>query len=318
MTVEARPHPHIRPVDSRRHLGAVADIIETCFSTQMDDDGRSYVRQIRRMAERAKDPLTIFPTLTDTIPVHGFIWEENGVVAGNLTLIPFMRGLKPVYLIANVAVRPEFRQRGIGRQLTQHAVAHVRQLGAAAVWLHVRDDNPVAEGLYQKLGFVERARRTTWQFENLKFVPPAPPQAVQVNPRRGADWPRQLIWLQQAYPPDVGWNLPFNPASLSPHPWQALTRWLNSLKIRQWSARRGNDLLGVLACEATPSHYDWLWLACRPEDEAAALRALLPAAHAANRRRPLLINYPYGRAVDVLEEQGFAVRNTLIWMEIPF
>lgn len=318
MIAEASPHPHIHPVDSRRHLGAVADIIETCFSTQMDDEGRSYVRQIRRMAERAKDPLAIFPGLTDTIPVRGFVWEENGVVAGNLTLIPFMRGLKPVYLIANVAVRPEFRQRGIGRQLTEHAVAHVRQLGAAAVWLHVRDDNPVALRLYQNLGFTERARRTTWNFENLNFVPPAPPRGVQVGPRRGADWARQLAWLQQAYPPEVGWNLPFTPSSLSPRPWQALKRWLSGLNIRQWAARRSGELLGVLAYEPTPSHYDWLWLACRPEDEAAALGALLPAARIANRRRPLLINYPAGQAAAVLEEQGFAARNTLIWMEIPF
>jgi len=44
---------------------------------------------------------------------------------------------------------------------------------------------------------------------------------------------------------------------------------------------------------------------------------LLPAARLGGRLKPLLINYPAGRAGDVLSEQGFALRNTLIWMELP-
>ncbi len=146
-------HPNIRPLDTRRDLFAVANLIETCFASQMDADGRSYVAHMRRMAERAAAPSWSLPLGEESLPVRGFVWAEGDQVLGNLTLIPFLKDLKPVYLIANVAVHPDQRQRGIGRQLTQHAIAHVRSFGAQAVWLHVRDDNPVAIHLYQTLGF---------------------------------------------------------------------------------------------------------------------------------------------------------------------
>jgi len=42
---------HIRPVDPRRDLLAIADLIEICFMDQMDEEGREYVRQIRHAAQ---------------------------------------------------------------------------------------------------------------------------------------------------------------------------------------------------------------------------------------------------------------------------
>ena len=66
-----------------------------------------------------------------------------GRIVGNLSLIPFVRRGHVVYLIANVAVHPDYRRRGIARQLTQTALDYLRQRGVSSAWLQVRDDNPV-------------------------------------------------------------------------------------------------------------------------------------------------------------------------------
>ena len=50
ITVPAREdaHPHLRPLSILRDLPAVADLIEQCFASTMDNDGRRYVQDMRR------------------------------------------------------------------------------------------------------------------------------------------------------------------------------------------------------------------------------------------------------------------------------
>lgn len=57
--------------------------------------------------------------------------------------------------VQTVAVAPEARGRGLGRTLVTELVAHARRRGAREVFLEVRADNPVAQGLYRSLGFEE-------------------------------------------------------------------------------------------------------------------------------------------------------------------
>src|SRR5512146_712390 len=82
----------IRPVDPRRDLNAIADLIELCFADQMDDDGRDYLRHIRRAA-REPNLQRWMPGANERVssPLFGYVWEETGQVIGNLTLIPFYR-----------------------------------------------------------------------------------------------------------------------------------------------------------------------------------------------------------------------------------
>ena len=50
ITIPARgeSHPNLRPLSILRDLPAVADLIELCFSSTMDTDGRRYVQDMRR------------------------------------------------------------------------------------------------------------------------------------------------------------------------------------------------------------------------------------------------------------------------------
>jgi ribosomal-protein-alanine N-acetyltransferase len=61
--------------------------------------------------------------------------------------------------IANFAVSPEFRRKGIGRRLMEEVLGQSREKGCTSVILSVRESNLPAESLYTEFGFVEVGRR---------------------------------------------------------------------------------------------------------------------------------------------------------------
>jgi ribosomal protein S18 acetylase RimI-like enzyme len=310
----------LRPLDTSRDLLQVADLIEMCFADQMDADGREYVRQIRRSAQNGSFGRWL-PGADDgvTMPIRGFVWEENGRIVGNLTLIPFHWKNSLLYMIANVAVNPAFRHQGIGRLLTQKALQHVKEHGAASAWLQVRNDNPIAEHLYRQLGFVERARRTTWETES--FTPPFDPlpETISITSRRIDDWPLQSKWLDQTYPSEVAWNLPFYKQRFSPSIWQSILRFFQDQKVMHWVVRQKNRPLGTVTWEPTRFHSDIAWVGTDPANEDLAIGSLLINLRMSLRNnRPIALNYPYGRGIAGFHQACFSALNTLLWMEIKY
>ena len=302
----------------RQDLLAIADLIELCFASTLDADGREYLRSLR-WAARDAQYLSWLQGAAERLatPLYGFVWEEHGRIIGNLSLIPMYRGGRLIYLIANVAVHPQSRQRGIGHQLTQRALEYLRQRGVHSAWLQVRDDNPVAYRLYRSTGFVERARRTTWQSKDEHAVLPELMDGLMIGARRGEDWELQLRWLEQIYPPEVAWNLPLNTLRLTPGLLNRLMQLFSNEGQQHWAARRGQKLLGLATWTATKSATDSLWLATMEEYENDVIQPLL--AHArlalAKRGRALSVNYPAGRAGAAFERAGFSAHQTLVWME---
>jgi GNAT superfamily N-acetyltransferase len=310
--------PHLRPLDVHKDLVGVANLIEVCFAATMDPDGREYLRQMREFASEDVSINWGGRSFMGPWGMSGYVWQENEAVVGNLTLIPVYKQSQRVYLIANVAVHPDYRRRGIGRLLTQAAIDHARQHGATSAWLQVRAENETAYRLYQSLGFIERARRDTWLGE--RDIPTAQPDPeVQVHPRRKRDWPTERAWLLQLYPPGVIWNLPLSISRLKPSLINNLYRFLLSEQVGHWSAHTQEGLIGVASWEPSRSFSDNIWLAANPENEGRAIRALLPKIRkSVATRRPLAVNYPAGRAKEAFLDAGFRLQQTLVWMEEPF
>jgi len=314
---------HLRPFDVSRDLNAVADLVEACFADTLDEDGRRYVDQMHAAARNPRYLRWAMAVAENvSLPLTGYVWEESGRVAGNLSLIPYIsRGVRS-YLIANVAVDPAYRQRGIARALTNAAIQHARRGGAQEVWLHVREENLAAKSLYLSLNFVERARRTSWEISTTASsatsgeISPVPDGSNVVRPAAG-HWHLQREWLLGTYPPELTWHLPFKLHNLRPDVWGSLYRFFSGAQVRLWGAVQGRTLLGVLAWQPQAGHADHLWLAASPLLEEQAVAVLMPALRQGlPGRRRMVLDYPGGRARFALEQAGFHLQQTLIWMQL--
>jgi ribosomal protein S18 acetylase RimI-like enzyme len=321
ITLQARgeTHPNLRPLNVLRDLPSVADLVELCFSNTMDNDGRNYVKQMRD-AGRDSYFLSWANKMTETasLPLSGFVWEENSKIVGNASLIPFRHNKQKIYLIANVAAHPDYRRRGIARALTERSMQNARQKKADSIWLHVRDDNPGAVKLYLDLGFVERARRTTWQ-ANTDPLLSAPETGFNITGRSSHFWLQQREWLQRLHPDELAWHHNWNWKSLEPGLWNWLYRLFVEAEIRQWAALKNGTLQAVLSWMPIGGRYtDPLWMAMNPDGDETALKVLLLTARKElSYRRYLSLEYPAGNAVEAIRSAGFSAQRTLLWMQAP-
>lgn len=74
----------------------------------------------------------------------------NGHVVGYAIACPEDRGRLHLY---SIAVREEYRERGIGKKLLRTIIEKARKTGFREIYLEVRVDNLPAIKLYEKMGF---------------------------------------------------------------------------------------------------------------------------------------------------------------------
>jgi ribosomal protein S18 acetylase RimI-like enzyme len=313
---------HVRPLNILRDLSRVADLIELCFASSMDSEGQSYVRQMRRASRDASFMRWASNAIESaSMPLSGFVWEQDGRIIGNASLVPFRHKGKRIYLIANVATHPTYRRQGIAHTLTEHAMLHARRRGADELWLHVRVDNPGAVQIYSDLGFVERARRTTWRArKEEQFALVSGPRSnyasglSTVTKRYSRFWPQQLTWLNQLHPEELSWYRSLNWSSLRPGLWNWLYRAFIDFDLQQWAVQKSEKLQGVLtwlpSMRSSP-----LWLACDPNADSESITHLLRKAQRdLGYRQNLTLEHPASLQEGALQEAGFSVVRTLIWM----
>jgi len=143
----------IRPFDLSRDLGPVAELIAVSFARELNGRGAVALREMRAMSHFG-GLLGVLNRSTGEFNdfLSGFVWVDRGTVVGNVTV---QRADKYAtrWQIANVAVAPAYRGRGISRQLVEKALEHATQAGGQWAVLQVYAGNTVARHLYQSLGF---------------------------------------------------------------------------------------------------------------------------------------------------------------------
>lgn len=318
LPARAAAHPNLRPLNALRDLPQVADLIELCFHKTLDHEGESYVREMRRAAREPSWMRSV--ENASSVPLNGFVWEENGKIVGNASLIAFRHKRKKVHMLANVAVHPDYRHRGIARAVTEKVVDHARRHGADELWLNVRDDNPDAFDLYTDLGFREHSRRTQWQSADGP-IPTAAPGEFQVVPRQPRFWAAQREWLARLHPDELAWYRAWNFKGLAPGLWNWLYLLFIDMNLRQWAATRGDPSTGsgqvlhaVLAWTPNGTRFDPLWLALGPDSAPEAATCLLIHARSELGGRRFVLDHPSGPADESIRAAGFIPQRTLIWM----
>lgn len=342
-TLVSKQESHLRPFDARQDLGPVADLVELCFSDTLDPDGREYLGRMRAAAHNSSWLSWAAQAEWSAPAMGGYVWKQDGRLIGNVSLIPYFVKGRRFFLIANVAVHPDYRRQGIARKLTQQAIQFVRQRGAPSVWLHVREENTPAVRLYLDLGFIERARRTSWiTFPGaLEIVNrPAghtasviaspsdltaaalpgvllPGERIFRPPARG--WDQMRLWLERDYPPELSWHMPLKISALNPGLVGEIYRLLYGSPVRQWALLDGNRLLCSAAWQPMAGHAAALWLAAPPDANPRHVHTLLTAARKdISPSQPLNLDYPARRHENAIRAAGFTPTQTLIWMELPF
>jgi GNAT superfamily N-acetyltransferase len=310
---------HLRPLNVLHDLPGVADLVEKCFADTLDQDGRRYLQQMRRAGQdNAFMRWASNAVESVSMPLSGYVWEENNEIIGNVSTIPYRRGKKKIYLIANVATHPDYRRRGIGRALTEAAMRHASQRHAYATWLHVRADNPGAIALYASLGFRELARRTAWQAKSDQVVPSLDDPAITIGNRSSREWEQQHeAWLESLYPELMAWYQPMPWRALRPglRPW--LYRFVMDYDVRHWTARTNGALSAILSWQAFPEKNDRLWAAVPSQGSDKALTTLLlHARRSLPWRRALNLDFPAGEYDASIEAAGFHALRTLLWMKL--
>jgi len=306
----------IRPFDIRRDLTQVADLVELCFTDTLDPDGRDYLARMRSSAKNAS--ILRAAQSWARVSMEGFVWLEEAKMVGNVSLIPYYIKNRRFFLVANVAVHPNYRRRGIARKLTEKAIQFSRERGSPSVWLHVREENQPARRLYQSLGFEEKAIRTTW-LGSPDFLPLEKPVGMHLMNPGYQSWPVMNAWLKNSYPPELSWHLPFHANNLRPGPVGMVSRFLYNAYVRQWGVTQGGRLKAAAAWQASGSHANMLWLAAPIEGDEEPVRVLLTyIRHHAPTHRAMALDFPAHKYENAFREAGFNDQQTLVWMEKQF
>ena len=307
----------IRSLNPATDLNAIADLIELCFKDTIDDDGLDYIRYLRNLANNTNNLYWGMGRVQHTLaPLQGFIYEMDGRIVGNLSMLPFHKNGDFIYLIANVAVHPDFRRQGIAFDLTSRALKYAKEKSARSTWLQVRDDNPPAIELYKQMGFLERFRRSTYTIKDNRHLKDILNLNLKVLNRKNTDWQKHQQLLNEIYPFEIRWNIGLKENRFLPGFWNSLNSFFSGISISHITVYKNNGVVGFASLERTNLFADNLWIVSPEEFDEDVIRAVVPYFRTLSfRMRPQTVNYPENRGATIFAELGFNKNHTLIWME---
>ncbi|NMC46994.1 MAG: GNAT family N-acetyltransferase [Chloroflexi bacterium] len=305
---------NIRPISVTSDLKSIANLLYECFQEAMDEDGERYISYLRRISETP-----LFAKIAQrnpekySLPGEGFVYKERDKVIGNITLSLLKAKHEFVYVISNVAVRPDARGRGIAKALTETALRYIESKGVRETWLQVKNDNQAALRLYDDFGFETFMTRTTWAQKkaNTLFLKET---NTTVHKRKKADWSTQRDQFAALHPAELTASFGFEIASFQPSLKQFIIDSLHDRIKVHWMDELG-EAKGFISYELIPYQtYANLWLAVPQEKSAEShfLRTLIPFANS-RLGKEIRVNYPAGRAEESFGVIGMHPLNTLHW-----
>jgi ribosomal protein S18 acetylase RimI-like enzyme len=315
---KSQPAQGLRPMDVRRDLRHIAALMDLCFGDTLDQAGRGTVREMEALS-RTGPLLWLLGSVAPEWNL-GFVWIEDGKLVGNVST-QVAEHDRRTWLIANVAVHPDYRRRGIGAALTEAALRLAQQSGARRVQLQVHDYNTGAYDLYRALGFYTVTTRTTWERHSVSQPPPVPLPGVEFRPARRDEWEAVFDLVRALRPAGFHWLKPLRQTDWRPSLWRGFANFMSGVHEERWLAidSATRQYAGAFFVETGLGVTDHLSLVIRPEWHARLERPLLSAALRRLGKRPWAtrIDHPAGdEPIEAaLQEFGFKSRQTLVWMQ---
>lgn len=310
---ESKPAPGLRRLRRWRDMGGVAALISRSFPRGVDRGGRRMLAEMSALGRAGILGWLVAPLVVpSTAYSEGFVWEEAGSIIGNASLTE-VEGCPGRFVLANVAVDPDYQRRGIGRALVEASMDLARKRGATLLLLQVEPDNRPAVHLYEAQGFQTLTKRTLWAFHPLPTAS-APGWALETRPRLPTEWNEHWALAQRLHPEGLVWPHPLHPSifrgagGLGPFGVGGTAHWV-------WPAE--GRPRGWVTARRTGERGGWrLVLLLEPEAHGRAERPLLRRALAEleRRARRVVVELPAGVADSELTGQGFVAERTLAWM----
>jgi [ribosomal protein S18]-alanine N-acetyltransferase len=122
------------------------------------DDAQAISDILRDSAEAAQWPPESYAKLGDSQGGIVFVCVANDLVVGFVAA----RQTADEAEILNIAVRPDFRRKGVASALLRAALDEFLSSVVARVFLELRESNLPARELYQRHGFVPSGRRKAY------------------------------------------------------------------------------------------------------------------------------------------------------------
>ncbi|MDQ3249966.1 MAG: GNAT family N-acetyltransferase [Chloroflexota bacterium] len=311
----------LRPFDIGRDLRPVAELIADAFAHELDSRGNAALREMRVMSHIGGFLKLLNRSTGEFDDVFGgFVWVEAGKVVGNVT-VQRAESTGSRWQIANVAVAPAYRGRGISHQLMDQALTHINGNGGQWAVLQVYAKNTVARTLYANLGFEEMGGNIELRLDRLpKMEPPTPPANFYTF--SSSHWQPLYELANHQHNAHAQWWRAIRRSDFQVTMEQQAAEWLwRSLGRNQVYRRciqisqRFDAALVLTAARWRGIHQVQLWV--RPEEYGQHEQSLLQWTMAVLQEYPrwpvqLNLSTAHGAALDVAQRFGFQIQQTLL------
>ena len=304
----------MRPVDPKRDMRALAELIEVAFSSNLEAGSERMLGWMKFMGRLGWPGWVLsFYLLPPAARPRGFVWEVEGRLVGNASVLT-VGGHPRRWILVNVAVHPDFQRQGIARRLVEACVAYVHEHKGRVLLLQTESDNRGVQELYAQLGFETIARRTTWvgKFDRRRFR--STPKG-RARARFREEWREQAALARRIHPEGLIW--PYPPGSSIYHS----VGLVDSLLLggeRLWVVCEEGALVGSLSLRWSTEVDAWrMLLVVDPKAHEQVERELLVCglSELPSQKARIELEYPTGIAEDQLCDLGFEEKRRLTWMK---
>jgi GNAT superfamily N-acetyltransferase len=218
-----------RPIDISRDSGQIIALLDQAFGPLPSGRGQ------RMLISPAGAHLSsvLGPRFRDYLgrAVPGFVWEESGRIVGTMSLLAARKPGK--YLVANVAVHPDYRRRGIGTRLMNASMDYIRKQGGQEILLQVERDNKAANRLYADLNFSFLGEVNNWTASTIgiRSLPVTDSEGFNIRSMSHGDEKAAYLLDQRCMPFSLRWPDPPHPSKYRGSLWRRINDFFNGKKM---------------------------------------------------------------------------------------